>query len=304
MPLYQDRNIHELTVETISELLEKSAWKTDNQTITSAITNDNDLEDTHTISTTTVENTDGVSAFSDIKFDKRVKRVLDVGGGKYDCNCNYMQRTRNIELLVWDPYNRSSSHNTLVQTEVVHNNVDAATSMSVLNVISEPEARLAHINTLKAALVIGGKAYFKLYLGEPPLRGSYLPFITESYYQANSYADRFLREIEIVFGIGNVHIDKSVPNLIVAIKLTNNSTEQHDIVRILRNSQKESVLLSRIREKSMNVLCGRANIYQLLSTGLSFFKKLENQFIEQNRHMDSKLQQEHDKRYGLVLYKK
>lgn len=303
---HQDHYIHELTVETISNILENGAWKADNQQITSAITDTIEKEEKELDEkqVTIGDNTDGIYAFSDIKFDNEVKRMLDVGGGKFDFNRSYMKRKKNIDLLVWDPYNRSTSHIMNVQAEVVNNKVDAATSMSVLNVIPEPEVRLAHINTLKAALTIGGKAYFKIWLGKLPLQETYLPSATESSYQANAYADRFLKEIEIVFGIENVRIDKTVPNLIVAIKLTEDHTTQHDIIRIQKESEKELILLTKVREKSISNLYSRNDIIKLFSTNLSFFKKMEDKFIEQYRHTAPKLQHEYDKSHGLVLYKK
>lgn len=300
---HQDHYIHELTVKTISNILENGAWKFDNQTITSAITDSIDKEekDPDEKLVTIGENTNGIYAFSDITFDNEVKRILDVGGGKYDFNRNFLKRKKNIDLLIWDPYNRSSSHNKNVHAEVINNKVDAATSMSVLNVIPEPEVRLAHINTLKAALAIGGKAYFKIWSGKSPLQQSYLPSATESSYQANAYADRFLREIEIVFGIENVKMDKTIPNLIVAIKLTEDHTTQHDIIRIQKASEKELIFLTKVREKSISKLYSRDAILKLFSTNLSFFKKIEDEFIEQNRHIDSRLQREYDKNHGLVL---
>ena len=131
MHSHRDHYIHELTVKKILQVLEKGAWKAENQTITSAFTNDNDLIEPDAKWMAMGENTAGTNAFSDIKFDNDVKRILDVGGGRYDSNRNYMKRARNIDLLVWDPYNRSHTHNTRVQTEVIDHKVDAATSMSV-----------------------------------------------------------------------------------------------------------------------------------------------------------------------------
>ncbi len=304
MQSHRDHHIHELTTATIVDLLEKSAWKNDNQTITSANTNDDDLEEPDEQWIAINENTSGINAFSDITFDPHVKRILDVGGGKFDCNQNYMKHQKNIDLLVWDPYNRSQSHNDQIQAEVSKNKVDAVTSMSVLNVIPEADVRLAHINTLKAALVIGGKAYFKVWSGAQPLKGTYLPSATDAAYQANAYADRFLREIEIVFGMGNVKLDRNIPNLIVAVKTRESHTSEHDITRIKKKSEKECTLLSCIKEKSISHLYSRSNIFKLFSTHSSFIKKMEDDFIKNNRHANENLQHEYDKRYGLVLYKK
>lgn len=304
MHSHKDNYIHELTTSTILNILEKGAWKAENQTITSAITNDNNLNEPDSQWLEMGENTAGTNAFYDIKFDNHVKRILDVGGGRFDCNRDYMKRERNIELLVWDPYNRSQSHNTQTQIAVEKHKVDAVTSMSVLNVIPEVTVRLEHINTLKAALIAGGKAYFKIWPGNPPLQGTYLPSATNTSYQANAYADRFLREIEIIFGIGNVKLDDKIPNLIVAVKVSESNTSSHDIALIQKQSKKELALLTRVKEKSITGFYSRNDIFKLFSTNLSYMKKMEDDFIELHRHSDSKLQQEYDKRYGLVLYKK
>jgi hypothetical protein len=40
-----------------------------------------------------------------------------------------------------------------------------------------------------------------------------------------------------------------------------------------------------------------------MSTKIGFFRKLEDKFLEENRHDDPRLQHEYDKRFGLVLKK-
>jgi hypothetical protein len=292
MQLFNDRYIHELTPENILDILKDSAWRNDNQSITSSSTNDNDLAEPSELYTNIGENTSGPNAFADIQFDN-VKRILDVGGGKYDSNKVYM-KSRNIDLLVWDPYGRSAEHNHRVQTEVMTNKVKAATSMSILNVIPEAEVRLAHINTLKTALVMGGKAYFKIWPGEMPLKGSYLPSGTSSYYQANAYNDRFLEEIEMVFGIGNIAVDKTIPNLLVAIKKSDRTPSMQEIHQIQRKS---TIAIANLAPKKHQA---HADIY---SSGLklTLFGKSTDEFIMANRHQHPKLQQEYDKRYGLIL---
>jgi len=236
MPLreyfYSDETfIFTLSTEIVFHILQSSAWRTLGQRITSAETN-NDADAEPKIDKVEVgNNTCGVDAFADLKFDITVKRILDVGGGKYDSCHNYM-KSRGIDLLVWDPYNRSRIHNINIQKLVTIWNVDAATSMAVLNVISELEVRLAHICTLKAALAINGIAYFKIWPGEGFLKGSYIPTVNSygcSGYQANAYADRFLREIQLVFGLDNTKLHDTIPNLIVATKTSNDPTSKAEI---------------------------------------------------------------------------
>jgi hypothetical protein len=297
----REHYIHELDPKQIVNILQNSAWKTADQKLTSADTNDNNLTDPNESWLELGENTAGINAFYDINFDKHVTRVLDVGGGKYNNNSNYMLREKNITLLVWDPYNRTHDHNEKIRKQIINKKVDAVTSMSVLNVISEPEARLAHIVTLKAALNLGGKAYFKIWPGDIPLRGSYLPSSSHTAYQANAFANRFLREIELVFGERNVMLNKSVANLIVAEKTDAALINMKTILHIQNKSKKESQWFQKIRDRSVRNLYGKVNISKLFAGNFNFFKNLENEFITQNRHNDTQIQHEYDKRFGIIL---
>ncbi|MHB1947879.1 MAG: hypothetical protein ACYCQI_07190 [Gammaproteobacteria bacterium] len=238
----KERLIHTLDSGKIFHILHSSAWKTLDQEITSAETNNDRNVEPDMKSIQLGENTCGVDAFADLTFDKTVKRILDVGGGKYDY-CHDHMKSRNIDLLVWDPYNRPKEHNLDIQKSVTNKKVDAATSMAVLNVIPEPEVRLAHICTLKEALVVNGVAYFKVWPGEGALKGSYKPTVN-SYghpgYQANAHADRFLREVQIVFGLNNAKLHETIPNLIVAIKKSDEPTSKAEIELIQKLSTKDS----------------------------------------------------------------
>lgn len=298
MQAFRDRYIHDLTPEKILLILQFDAWKVNNQSISSAITNDNDLVYPSDLYSKMEENTAGPNAFADIQFGDNVDRILDVGGGRFDNNRQYM-RARNIDLLVWDPYGRSNAHNYTVQLAVMANKVKAATSMSILNVIPEPEVRLAHINTLKTALVLGGKAYFKIWPGEVPLKGSYLPSGNSYFYQANASRERFVEEIELVFGLGNVTMDKTIPNLIVAIKMTELNPSTDEIIQV---NSKSKIAMTYLAPKKRQV---HGEIYtsgiKYYSKNLALFGKSTNDFIVENRHRAQNLQHEYDKRYGLIV---
>lgn len=230
--------IHELDLNSILETLKNGAWTTHAHSATPA-TNNSDVTDPNTKWKLVGENTSGINAFYDINFDKDVMRILDVGGGRYDHNKEYLKRERNIDLLVWDPFNRTQAHNEAIKQVVSTDKVDAATSMSVLNVIAEPIIRIAHIATLKDALKLTGKAYFKIWPGEWPFRGSYFPIKTESAFQANAYADRFYNEVCLVFGRHNVNIHENIPNLIVATKRSDTTTPPAEVEHILRQSKQD-----------------------------------------------------------------
>lgn len=302
MQSHRDEYIHELTVKKIEEILKSGAWQSSGQSLTSAVTNDNCMAEPDPTFTINSDNTAGPNAFADINFGRKVKRVLDIGGGRFDTNRDYMQREKKIELSVWDPYNRTPSHNAVVQSAFETNQADAVTSMSVLNVIPEVKVRLMHLTTVKAALKTGGMAYFKIWPGEEPLLGTYLPSAKEDVYQANAYADRFLREIEIVFGAGNVEVDNTVPNLIVAKKQSAAPTSRQEILQIQESSKQELVTLTEIRKESVRSLNSKA--LKSIPSNLSIFRKMEDQYIQNNRHTDPRLQQEYDKRHGLIIVKK
>lgn len=293
--------LHNLSVKTILQLLASSAWQTENQSITSAITNDNflPLPDQHYQEIG--ENTAGPNAFCDIPFLAPVKRILDVGGGRFDCNRDYMKK-RHIDLLVWDPFNRSTQHNESVREQISCEQVDAATSMSVLNVIPEVEARIAHITTLKTALRDGGYAYFKVWAGEAPFSGSYFPTQTATYYQANAHAARFLKEIAVVFGVNNVWLDQVTPNLIVAKKTTATLTAKKQVMALVKASLGDEVFFTKKIKTFLQMYY--ANEQQTLLNNYSLFRKFADTFITKNKGYDDKLQREFDKQYGMVSYRK
>lgn len=216
------QTIKDISPAKIAEILQNGAWNTSGQSITSMETNNDSNPIPRYDQISNGNNSAGVNAFADIHFGKDVKRILDVGGGKYNVSRDYMH-TKNIELLIWDPYCRTKKHNMNVQQEVEKYKADAATSMAVLNVIPEPEVRLKHIATLKHALKTNGYAYFKIWPGEGHLKGTNKA-IVNAYgypgYQANAYAIQFLPEVKLVFGVKNVALDSKVPNLIVAQKVT------------------------------------------------------------------------------------
>jgi hypothetical protein len=265
MRSHHDEFLHELTIEDILSILKTGQWQAYNHDVSSAVTNTNDSVVLNEQSVESIENTSGIDAYRDILFDIHVKNVLDVGGGKYDCNRNYMRDKKKINLLVWDPYNRSSLHNAGIQDKVTRCRVDAAVSMSVLNVVPDIKSRLAHIVTVWASLKNNAKAYFKIWPGEDLFRGTYLPIETELYYQANAFSDRFYREIQAVFGNVNVKIDDCVPNLIVAAKTNDRS---------------------KIRQRSTEKLFKRQ--YRLLMKSSLFFKRFEDEMVAANRHFTLK----------------
>lgn len=127
------------------------------------------------------------------------KVYLDFGGGKFD-NGVYFVKDKGATLLVYDPYNRSDEHNKQVLAELKENGgADAGLNSNVLNVIKEPEARLAVLRNLKRMVKPGGEIYITVYEGTG--KGNEGP--TKAGYQLNRKTADYLDEIREVFPDAN-----------------------------------------------------------------------------------------------------
>lgn len=293
-----DEFLHSIPAHEVLTILKEGQWQAYNDTVSSAITNTNDKTLSSNAIIEEVENTSGIDAFRDLIFDDDVQNVLDVGGGKYDCNRNYLKQERNINLLVWDPFNRSQVHNKTIELQVKKNKVDAAVSMSVLNVIPDIKSRLAHIVTVWSSLEKGGKAYFKIWPGEDFFRGTYLPIETESYYQANAFAERFIREIQVVFGFDNVKPDKNVGNLLVAVKSNNSLPLLSDVKFLQFLSKRDKSVIEKLKYSSYGAIF-KFELGIMVKNSI-FSRTMNELYIEGNRHRNAHLQHAYDKRFGLM----
>lgn len=121
--------------------------------------------------------------------------IVDLGGGKFD-NGVYFVKDKGATLLVYDPYNRSDEHNQQVLAELKENGgADIGLNSNVLNVIKEPEARLAVLRNLKRMVKPGGEVYITVYEGTG--RGNEGP--TKAGYQLNRKTADYLEEVQAVF---------------------------------------------------------------------------------------------------------
>jgi hypothetical protein len=123
-------------------------------------------------------------------------RIIDIGGGAYDANCAYAKERYFVDCAVYDPYKRDHLHNQMILDNAAARPVSATLSLSVLNVISEPSARSAHIRLCQSLLKTGGKAVFKVWPGD--LSG--IGRETASGYQSNRDIETYLDECKDVFG--------------------------------------------------------------------------------------------------------
>lgn len=121
--------------------------------------------------------------------------IVDLGGGKFD-NGVYFVKDKGATLLVYDPYNRSDEHNQQVLAELKENGgADIGLNSNVLNVIKEPEARLAVLRNLKRMVKPGGEVYITVYEGTG--KGNEGP--TKAGYQLNRKTADYLEEVQSVF---------------------------------------------------------------------------------------------------------
>ena len=141
--------------------------------------------------------------FKVIKFEPDTIN-LDYGGGRFETATNFLKQ-QNVENLVYDPYNRTSSHNKEVLDRIKENKgANTATCNNVLNVIAEKSSRMRVIKNIYSLLKDNGKAYFCIYKGD----GSSSPKETKAGFQNNYPTKWYTSEIQEVFS--NVTISKDI----------------------------------------------------------------------------------------------
>lgn len=141
------------------------------------------------------------------------QRVVDIGGGRFDNAVEDLAK-QDVELLVYDPFNRTAEHNKAVADVIADGGADVAVSNNVLNVIEEPENIKRVIEQAENAIKPGDKAYFTVYAGNRSGKGAQ----TTKGYQRNEPTSAYVSRVEEVFGEGNV---QSKGDLITATKPNN-----------------------------------------------------------------------------------
>lgn len=119
----------------------------------------------------------------------RNKRVIDMGGGKYDTGIEAGKKVNAI-VKVYDPYNRSESHNKSVMQGVY----DVAIISNVLNVIKEADARA---ELLKLASQKADTILVTVYAGNGSGIGKQSQ---KDCWQENRKLDSYIAEIEQATG--------------------------------------------------------------------------------------------------------
>lgn len=120
---------------------------------------------------------------------------VDFGGGRYDNAIEELAKN-DITLVVYDPYNRSDSHNkAAIDTIRKNGGADFAVNSNVLNVIAEEDARQTVIRNIYKLLKSGAPAYFTVYEGDGSGEGKE----TSKGYQLNRKTAEYVPEIQNVF---------------------------------------------------------------------------------------------------------
>jgi hypothetical protein len=131
------------------------------------------------------------------------RRAIDVGGGESDSNRAYLLHHYQIDCQVIDPFKRSKAHNRWVRAQAKRRPVDVCFSISVLNVIDTPEARVKHLRLCRRLVKPLGQVFFKVWPGDGSGKGA----VRSSGYQSNAPLECYLEEIQTVFGESHTHLD-------------------------------------------------------------------------------------------------
>ena len=157
----------------------------------------NEVEQKYNSAITSINSSKLPALFSRVKFEPDTIN-LDYGGGKFDNVADYLSSKYNCTNLVYDKYNRDSSHNSEVLKQVRDNGgADTVTCSNVLNVIAEPEVRQEVIKDLKRYLKPGGTCYITVYEGNASGTGKAND--KRQSYQTNMKLDDYIPEVKKVF---------------------------------------------------------------------------------------------------------
>ena len=125
--------------------------------------------------------------------------IVDIGGGRFD-NLVQDAAEEGATVKVYDPFNRTPEHNSVVVDSIKDGQADMAMSHNVLNVIQEDKNIIDIALQAENAIKPNGKAHFSVYEGTGKGEGK----VTTKGYQRNEKTAAYVPLIEKVFGEGNV----------------------------------------------------------------------------------------------------
>lgn len=154
--------------------------------------------------TKVIDHTEGFGAFDSIIKEYSLGiRTIDVGGGEHNFNSAYCLHKCGVDQMVYDPFMREQAHNEKVLETARQRPFDSCTSISVLNVIDQAEARIEHIKLCRSVVKECGKVFFKVWPGN----GTGISQTKEDSFQSNKDLKDYFQEIASVFGRNNISMD-------------------------------------------------------------------------------------------------
>jgi len=120
--------------------------------------------------------------------------VLDYGGGRFD-KLTAELATRGIRNWIYDPFNRSDDHNSLVLQLLSVSQADVAFCSNMLNVIRSPAHRQEALLNIKLLTKPSAEVFFTVNEGTKDSRG----WRTPKGWQSNRPTKSYLREIRKQF---------------------------------------------------------------------------------------------------------
>ena len=135
---------------------------------------------------------------------------LDYGGGKYETTTLFLAM-QGVKNKVYDPYNRTYSHNKEILEYVYSHGIDTVTLSNVLNVIKEKELRNYVIRECYNILYLDSFLYIKVYEGNKSGIGKE----TKKGWQENRRLKTYIEEIECAITKQHGFQYKVINNIIV-----------------------------------------------------------------------------------------
>lgn len=121
---------------------------------------------------------------------------LDLGGGKYDTLSDKLLECYGIENFIYDPFNRSESHNENTLKTINSKSPDTVTISNVLNVIKEKDERLNILRNAYNYMSNNSTLFITVYEGNGSSKGS---VVRDDQYQLNLKTKEYKKEISEVF---------------------------------------------------------------------------------------------------------
>ena len=160
-----------------------SVWNEPTQAITSA--------------DTSINSSKLPAAFTQLNKEGAFKKGsvnIDIGGGRFN-NADDLLQKSDATNLVYDPFNRTKTHNANVVDAVSGGNADTATINNVLNVIDGEANQLKVLNQAKDAVKKDGEVFISVYQGV----GDGVGKTTSKGFQQNKKTKDYLELVREVF---------------------------------------------------------------------------------------------------------